>query len=63
MQTVIPMGQGTALKLTTATYYTPSGLSVEGGIAPDIEVRERPDVAGDETLVRAISELSRLASL
>ncbi len=63
VQTVIPMGQGTALKLTTATYFTPSGSSVDGGIAPDIEVRENPDIEGDEMLSRAISELDRLASL
>lgn len=37
VQTVIPMDEGSALKLTTARYYTPSGRSIQAeGIAPDI---------------------------
>ena len=37
VQTVIDLSDETALKLTTARYYTPSGRSVqEGGIKPDI---------------------------
>jgi carboxyl-terminal processing protease len=39
VQTVIPMPQGDAIKLTTALYYTPSGHSIQAeGIAPDIVV-------------------------
>lgn len=39
VQTVIPMPQGDAIKLTTALYYTPSGHSIQAeGIAPDITV-------------------------
>ena len=38
VQTLLPLGDGsTALRLTTARYYTPSGRSVqEGGITPDV---------------------------
>jgi carboxyl-terminal processing protease len=44
VQTLIPLGQTAALKLTTARYYTPSGHSVqEGGIEPDIEVPQLSD--------------------
>ena len=44
VQTLIPLGPETALRLTTARYYTPSGRSVqEGGIAPDIAVPELND--------------------
>jgi carboxyl-terminal processing protease len=45
VQTLIPLGRGaTALRLTTARYYTPSGRSVqEGGIAPDIDVPQLSD--------------------
>jgi carboxyl-terminal processing protease len=45
VQTLIPLGRGTtALRLTTARYYTPSGRSVqEGGIVPDIEVPQLSD--------------------
>jgi carboxyl-terminal processing protease len=41
VQTLIPLGQDTALRLTTARYYTPSGRSVqEQGIEPDIDVAQ-----------------------
>ncbi|WP_375380513.1 S41 family peptidase [uncultured Sphingomonas sp.] len=44
VQTLIPLGPETALRLTTARYYTPSGRSVqEGGIAPDVAVPELND--------------------
>jgi carboxyl-terminal processing protease len=41
VQTVIPLGNDGAMRLTTARYYTPSGRSIQGlGIAPDVEVAE-----------------------
>ena len=44
VQTLIPLGKDTAIKLTTARYYTPSGRSVqEGGINPDIAVPQISD--------------------
>ena len=45
VQTLIPLGRGeTALRLTTARYFTPSGRSVqEGGINPDIAVPQLSD--------------------
>ncbi len=44
VQTLLPVGGDTALRLTTARYYTPSGRSVqEGGITPDIEVPQLSD--------------------
>jgi len=45
VQTLLPLGNGsTALRLTTARYYTPSGRSVqEGGITPDILVPQLSD--------------------
>jgi carboxyl-terminal processing protease len=37
VQTVLPLGDGTAIKLTTARYYTPNGRSIQAkGIVPDI---------------------------
>lgn len=37
VQTILPLGNGSALKLTTARYYTPSGISIQArGIVPDI---------------------------
>ena len=39
VQTILPLGNGSALKLTTARYYTPSGTSIQArGIVPDIAV-------------------------
>ena len=41
VQTILPMSGGTALKLTTARYYTPKGRSIQAeGIIPDIIVEE-----------------------
>jgi len=40
VQSVIPLGDGSALRLTTARYYTPKGTSIQTtGIAPDIVVK------------------------
>jgi carboxyl-terminal processing protease len=44
VQTVIQLGEESALRLTTARYYTPSGRSVQaGGIEPDILVPQLSD--------------------
>ncbi|MBN1378716.1 MAG: S41 family peptidase [Gammaproteobacteria bacterium] len=40
VQTVLPLDSGTAIKLTTARYYTPKGRSIQAeGIKPDIKLR------------------------
>lgn len=40
VQTVIPLDQNTAVKITTALYYTPNGRSIQAhGITPDITVK------------------------
>ncbi len=45
VQTLLQLDDATALRLTTARYYTPSGRSVqEGGIEPDILVPQLSDV-------------------
>jgi carboxyl-terminal processing protease len=37
VQTILPLGNNTAIKLTTARYYTPNGQSIQArGITPDI---------------------------
>jgi carboxyl-terminal processing protease len=41
VQTIIPLGENGALRLTTALYYTPSGKSIQGkGITPDIKIEQ-----------------------
>ena len=42
VQTIIPMDDGSALRLTTALYFTPSGVTInEKGIIPDVVVEEK----------------------
>lgn len=50
VQTVMPLRNGAALRLTTAIYYTPNGRSIQAkGIEPDIVVqRELPSRMGVE---------------
>lgn len=39
VQTILPLSDGSGLRLTTAKYYTPSGRSIQlSGIDPDIEI-------------------------
>ena len=39
VQSVLPLGDGRAVKLTTARYFTPNGRSIQAeGIAPDIVI-------------------------
>jgi len=41
VQTILPLGNNTAIKLTTARYYTPSGRSIQAkGITPDVIVED-----------------------
>lgn len=48
VQTILPLGNGTAIKLTTARYYTPGGRSIQAkGIEPDILV-EDPNMPSEE---------------
>jgi len=48
VQTILPLGNGTAIKLTTARYYTPNGRSIQAkGITPDIVVEDATVAAGE----------------
>lgn len=43
VQTIVPLSDGSGLRLTTARYYTPSGKSIQlSGITPDIELEFIP---------------------
>ena len=56
VQTILPLSGGTALKLTTARYFTPSGRSIQAeGITPDIEL-ESLKVAAEEKTLDPLSE-------
>lgn len=44
VQSILPLTNNTAIKLTTARYYTPKGRSIQAkGITPDLIVEETPD--------------------
>ncbi len=39
VQTIIPLSDGSAIKLTTSQYFTPSGVCIQGiGIEPDVHI-------------------------
>ncbi len=59
VQTVMPLRNGAALRLTTAVYYTPSGRSIQAkGIEPDIVVERQltRDQEDEQTRPRAVRE-------
>lgn len=64
VQTMFPLPDGSAMKVTTARYFTPSGRDIDRiGITPDISVDEPPDavrgVAGrDPQLDAALQSLA-----
>ena len=50
VQTILPLSDGSGLRLTTAKYYTPSGRSIQAsGIKPDIEVAFIPPAQDEES--------------
>jgi len=63
VQTLMPLGDGRAIKLTTAHYFTPSGRSIHGkGIEPDSLVEpaaENTDNDSDLQLQEAINFLRK----
>ena len=49
VQSVIPMPDGSGLRLTTARYFTPSGVCINGiGITPDVAVAAEKSIDGNE---------------
>lgn len=61
VQTILPMANDAALKLTTARYYTPSGRSIQAsGIVPDIVIKPvRIEDVDDKGDVVTEADLSR----
>jgi len=49
VQTILPLSDGSGLRLTTAKYYTPSGRSIQlSGITPDIQLKYIPPEKKEE---------------
>jgi carboxyl-terminal processing protease len=60
VQTILPLGNNTAIKLTTARYYTPNGRSIQAkGITPDIVVEEATIAEVDPALRMREADLER----
>ena len=63
VQTLDPLGNGAALELTIAHYYTPSGEDISGvGIIPQIDAADDPATPKDEALGAALRTLARPTS-
>lgn len=62
VQTIMPMSNKAAIKITTARYFTPSGRSIQAeGIVPDVEIDKLKvtEMSADEGLFVKEAELSR----
>ncbi len=60
VQTVIPLKDNYALRLTTSRYYTPGGHRIDkGGITPDIIIEEKPpfEVAKEKTAEQIFEDI------
>lgn len=60
VQSVFPLSNGGALKLTTAHYFTPSGRVIHHqGIQPDVVIKETPSATDDDPVLTAGVEVLR----
>jgi len=60
VQGVYEMSDGTAMKVTIARYYTPSGVCIDGvGIEPDILIKDEVKTTKDEQLEKALEILMK----
>jgi len=58
VQTIMPLSEGNAIKLTTSRYYTPSGLSIHArGVTPDVVVETHGTDGEDAQLASALATL------
>ena len=59
VQTILPLRKGEGLRLTTARYYTPSGVTIhEKGVSPDVEIVMSPAEDQNARLQRAREDVS-----
>lgn len=57
VQTILPMNNGTAVKLTTARYFTPNGRSIQAeGIVPDIKTERLKVSSAEKPALERIKE-------
>ena len=59
VQSIVDLGNGAALKLTTAVYLTPNGTNInKKGITPDIVAPDKPKTKPDDALQRALQYIA-----
>lgn len=64
VQTIVPLANGAALKLTTARYYTPSGRSIQAeGIEPDVGIQKVHVTAAESSGILPFSEADLAGAL
>lgn len=57
VQTILPLSDGSAMRLTTSKYYTPSGVSIhEKGVEPDITVSKEVVVKEEEDVFESLNK-------
>ncbi|MFO8052334.1 MAG: S41 family peptidase, partial [Candidatus Omnitrophota bacterium] len=57
VQTIIPLSDGSAMRLTTSRYYTPDGISIhEKGVEPDIVVKKKEVTESEDVFERLQKE-------
>jgi carboxyl-terminal processing protease len=64
IQTIIPLSNDTAIRLTTGRYYSPTGRSIQAlGVQPDVVITERVEgqlgTESDAVLKAAVERLAR----
>ncbi len=58
VQVILPLGDGSAVKVTQSKYYTPNGICIHGeGISPDIEVEYDRESDNDNQLEAAMEQV------
>ncbi|MEZ5651326.1 MAG: S41 family peptidase [Burkholderiaceae bacterium] len=63
VQSILPLTNNTAIKLTTARYYTPKGRSIQAkGITPDLKVEETPEGDINQFRVREVDLSGHLSN-
>src|SRR6266849_7890567 len=61
VQTIIPLSDGSGLRLTTAKYYTPKGGEIHGkGITPDMIVEAPKPAPGEQAPPPPVDEQARI---
>lgn len=59
VQNIIELPDGSAMKLTIARYYTPSGRSIQAeGIAPDVEIEQLDEATARQLVDQAVQRFS-----